>query len=108
MTVNNISTIRKKLQNTYIGKYPLYKVLEFIANLFVIPAFTFQMFKIIRVGKVTDFSKYFIFLQLIGAPEGGGGFITGLVKRNWLVSLFGGYGLFYYLVLMYYYFFPRK
>jgi hypothetical protein len=111
MTVNHRGTIthlREYLKQVTIKGYPLYKVLEFIGNLIVIPAFTFQILKIIKLGRVTDFSKYFILLQLIGTPEGGGGLITGIIQNSWEISLFGGYGLLYYLVLTYFYLFPRK
>jgi hypothetical protein len=102
-----IKDIQHKLKNTTIKGYPIDKIMGAIADILVIPLFTIQLITVIKRGKSTDYSIFFILLQLFGTPEGGGALITGLVRKNWPLIIIGGYGVFYYLTILYYYLFPR-
>ena len=102
-----LEELRKRLKEIEINRYSLDKVLGFIADVLVIPIFTVQMVNIYLRGKSSDYSLYFILLQLLGTPEGGGAFITGLVKNNIPLAIIGGYGFIYYLLVLYFYIYPR-
>jgi hypothetical protein len=99
---------RNKLKNTTIKGYPLDSILGTIANLLVIPVFTIQIFKVISRGRAADYSLYFILLQLLGTPEGGGAAITGIVRKKRTLIIIGTYGFIYYCIVLYYYLYPRK
>ena len=102
-----IDELREKLKKIKIYGYPLSKLLGIIADILVIPIFTVQMFNIYKRGKASDYSLYFILLQLMGTPEGGGAAITGIVKNNTPLTIIGTYGFFYYCLVLYYYLYPR-
>jgi hypothetical protein len=107
-----IKKLQKKLKEKKIKididkEYSLSTVLGSIANILVIPIFTIQIINIIKRGKASDYSLYFILLQLIGTPEGGGALITGLIKSQYTIAIIGGYGFIYYLIVLFYYLFPR-
>jgi hypothetical protein len=102
--------IKEKLKNKKIkigNEYSLSTVLGTIADILVIPIFTIQLIHIIKRGKSNDYSLYFILLQLIGTPGGGGALITGLITKQYTIAIIGGYALIYYLTVLYYYLFPR-
>lgn len=99
--------LREKLKKIKIYGYSLAEFLGIIADILVIPIFTVQMVNIYMRGKSSDYSLYFILLQLLGTPEGGGAAITGIVKDNTPLTIIGTYGFIYYLLVLYYYIFPR-
>lgn len=103
-----LKELQKKLKETKIKNIPLDTVLGTIANILVIPVFTIQIITIIKRGKATDYSLYFILLQLIGTPEGGGAAITGFLKKQYSIAFIGTYGLIYHLIALYYYLYPKN
>lgn len=103
-----IKNIQIYLKNVKVYNKPLDECLGLIGNILVIPVFTAQIIKVISRGKANDYSIFFILLQLIGSPEGGGALITGLIKKKYTITIIGGYGLIYYLIVLFYYLFPRN
>ena len=102
-----IKELQHKLKNMKIRGQPLDKLCGILGNMLVIPLFTVQLLTVIKRGKSTDYSILFILLQLLGTPEGGGALITGIVRKKLSLTIIGGYGVFYYLTILYYYLFPR-
>ena len=105
--LNKIETFRLYLKNLKIWGYKFEELIVHLALFIVIPSFSFQIYKLIRTGSAKDYSLYFILLQMLGTPEGGGAFITGIMTHNINLAITGGYGLFYYCIALFYYLYPR-
>ena len=77
----------------------------YIETLFGIATFVSllpQIYKIITTKSVKDYSLYFILLQLIGTPEGGGAGITGYMTGNKELLIMGILGFIYYAIALYF------
>jgi hypothetical protein len=104
----DLSKIRQKLKETKVYSYSLDEFMGILASILIIPLMSIQMIKTYKRGRANDFALMFLLLQILGTPQGGGGLITGIVKKNWQIGLIGTYSLFYYLFILYFYLFPRK
>ena len=107
-SIKPIEELRIKLKETKIGKFHLDEILPTLALIIVIPSFVFQILKLLKTQSAKDYSLYFILLQLIGTPEGGGALITGIFAKNIQLGVMGGFGLLYYCIALYFYLFSKK
>ena len=101
----SIKEFRNKLKNVKVMNMSLSDFIGVIATIIVIPVFTIQIINVVRRGRAKDYSLYYVLLQLIGTPEGGGGAISGIIRRDLPLAAMGLYGLFYYCVVLFYYLF---
>ena len=100
--------IRKTLKSTKIWNIKLEVLLNYLALFIIIISVSTQIFKLIKTGSAKNYSLYFILLQLIATPEGGGAAITGYVHNNHNLFIMGLLGFIYYSIALYYYLFPRN
>ena len=77
-------------------------MLKILATAIFVISMLIQINKIIKTKSVKDYSLYFILLQLIGTPEGGGAGITGLVTNNKELLIMGILGFIYYFIALYF------
>lgn len=97
----DLDKIRKKLKNMKIFNYNLIFVLKTIATIIFVISMIIQMHKLISTKNAKDYSIYFILLQIIGIPEGGGGGIVGLIKNNIHLIIMGFFGFIYYCTALF-------
>ena len=98
----DLETIRITLRDFKLFNINLIDVLKLLATLVFIIAVIFQIYKILTTKSVKDYSLYFILLQLIGTPEGGGAGITGYMTGNKELLIMGILGFIYYAIALYF------
>tara|TARA_B100000902_G_C27317729_1_gene922403 strand:- start:3 stop:332 length:330 start_codon:yes stop_codon:yes gene_type:complete len=104
----NLDKIRYSLKNYKIYNINLIDILKFLATTVFVISALIQINKIIKTKSVKDYSLYFILLQLIGTPEGGGAGITGLVLGNKQLLIMGFLGFVYYFIALYFKLFGKN
>jgi len=108
MTTSNIEEYRAKLKGIKILNLNLHDFLGIVAMIIMIISFTIQIRKLISTKDASDYSLWFILLQLVGSPEGGGGMIGGALISNYKLMVSGAYGFIYYCVALYYFLNKKK
>jgi len=98
----NLETLRTKLKHFTVFNINLIDVLKLLATIVFVIVVTFQIYKILTTKSVKDYSLYFILLQLIGTPEGGGAGITGYMTGNKELLIMGILGFIYYAIALYF------
>ena len=82
----DLSKIRQRLKETKVYSYSLDEFMGILASILIIPLMSIQMIKTYKRGRANDFALMFLLLQILGTPQGGGGLITGIVKKNWQIA----------------------
>jgi len=103
-----IERFRIRLKETKIGKYYLDEILPTLALFIVISSFMFQIFKLLKTRSAKDYSLFFILLQLIGTPEGGGALVTGILTKNIQLAIMGAFGFLYNVIALFINQFSKK
>ena len=104
----NIEKFRIQLKEAKIFNYSLDKFLSYLALIIIVISITNQIYKLFKTGSAKNYSLYFILLQLIGSPEGGGAAITGYMINNKQLTIMGTYGFLYYCIALYFYLNPKQ
>tara|TARA_Y100000816_G_C26087146_1_gene573857 strand:- start:543 stop:857 length:315 start_codon:yes stop_codon:yes gene_type:complete len=103
----NINTIRKNIKKKNIYGLSVVTILRYIASGIFIIAVLFQIKHLLKIKKANDYSLYFIILQIIGTPEGGGAAITGYMTKNYSLLVSGLFGFIYYIIALYFKLYPK-
>ena len=103
-----LEKLRQDLQSYKIFGYKLDIFLSYLALIIILFSVSNQIYKLFVTGSAKNYSLYFILLQLIATPEGGGAAITGYYHNNMQLLIMGAYGFIYYCIALYFYLNPRQ